>query len=679
MFKKKRLKQRAVQFRQWSNKRYAAFNSLKRVVKICTLALAYSIVSKPLAVSAQSADTTGTRIIELDEVTVQSTLIELKNAETGRSIEVIKGSQLQSLPVNSVDELLRYVPGIEGNSRNAFGTQTDFSIRGSNFNQVLVLIDGVKINDPLTAHFNSNIPLSPSEIYKIEIIRGPAAAEYGPDATGGVINIITKTFSPVKPSSKYEVDAKLFYGEQNVMNTQVGFSYNTEKFRLGGGFLTNKSDGQLLKTGLRSDFDINTYSFSGQVQITPKWSAAIRTSRDYRDFNAQRFYTALASDSAHETVTRNRQQLQIFRKTENSSTTIHAGYVNTKDNYLLRPSVKASENYTKLINLQINHNYIIKPGFVLLVGAMADQRSIESNNRGNHSLNHEGLLTGLSFQPLTSLTINTSIRGDYDESYGFNILPQAGISYKIINTLVLRASAGRSIRSADFTENYYNSLVVSPLAANSRLGNPYLEAEKAWSTDAGFDYNFLPGFLFSTTGFYRYSNNLIDYVKTQSSSIKNNSNLLDTSYMYATNISKLKTMGVETRLGIRKSITSKLNVEFIAGYTFLHSENEDSVVSLYISSHAKHLLSSELIVTYGPLSFAINGLYKQRNTQFSERLNVSLSKDYTVWNASMDLAIYKKIVLLSVMTTNIFDSKYSDVLGAEMPGRWIMGGVKIKL
>ena len=186
------LQRRLIQFRQWSNKHYGAFNSLRKIIKICTLALAYSILTKPLHLKAQGGELKDTSIYELDEVTVQSTLIDQKNAETGRSIEVINSSQLQAMPVTTIDELLRYIPGIEAKSRNAFGVQTDFSVRGNNFNQILVLIDGQKINEPLTAHFNSNIPLSPSEIEKIEIILGPAAAEYGPDATGGVINIITK-------------------------------------------------------------------------------------------------------------------------------------------------------------------------------------------------------------------------------------------------------------------------------------------------------------------------------------------------------------------------------------------------------------------------------------------------------------------------------------------------------
>ena len=67
-------------------------------------------------------------------------------------------------------------------------------LRGSTFNQTLVLLDGMRVNDPLTGHFSMYIPITISDIHQIEIIRGGASSIYGPDAVGGVINIVTKNF-----------------------------------------------------------------------------------------------------------------------------------------------------------------------------------------------------------------------------------------------------------------------------------------------------------------------------------------------------------------------------------------------------------------------------------------------------------------------------------------------------
>ena len=86
-------------------------------------------------------------------------------------------------------------PGVEVQSRGGFGVQGDIVMRGSTFTQVLILVNGMRLNDPLTGHFNSYIPVSMADIERIEILRGAASAMYGPDAVGGVINIISKTFS----------------------------------------------------------------------------------------------------------------------------------------------------------------------------------------------------------------------------------------------------------------------------------------------------------------------------------------------------------------------------------------------------------------------------------------------------------------------------------------------------
>ncbi|HRF24346.1 MAG TPA: TonB-dependent receptor plug domain-containing protein, partial [Chitinophagaceae bacterium] len=88
----------------------------------------------------------------------------------------------------------RYLPGVEVQQRGPQGSQSDIVLRGGTFQQVLVIIDGIKLNDPLTGHFNSYIPINTDEIERIEILKGAASAIYGSEAVGGVINIITKTF-----------------------------------------------------------------------------------------------------------------------------------------------------------------------------------------------------------------------------------------------------------------------------------------------------------------------------------------------------------------------------------------------------------------------------------------------------------------------------------------------------
>ncbi len=133
--------------------------------------------------------------LPIDTVYVKTAKVPTRTYETGRYVTIIKQEQITKQAQLSLDDILRYVPGVEVQSRNAFGAQGDLTMRGSTFTQVLVLVDGVRYNDPLTGHFNGYIPVPLVEMERIEVLRGPAAAVKGPDALGGVININTRTIA----------------------------------------------------------------------------------------------------------------------------------------------------------------------------------------------------------------------------------------------------------------------------------------------------------------------------------------------------------------------------------------------------------------------------------------------------------------------------------------------------
>jgi vitamin B12 transporter len=673
-------KLKQVFFRQWSNKKYAVYNSLRKTIKICTLVVAYSIIAKSVHVKAQGSDTTNSRILELDEVTVQSTLIELKNAETGRSIEIINGSQLQSVPVTTIDELLRYVPGVDAQQRGAFGAQTDFSLRGSNFNQVLILIDGQKINDPLTSHFNSNIPVSPSEIERIEIIKGPASTEYGPDATGGVINIITKTFSKNIQAEAFMTDAKVLLGQYHLINTDGGIFYGFDKFCLSGGFLLNKSDGNPLTSGLKNFFNINTFSLSGRIQLNLNWSLSYRYAKDYRDFNAQWFYTTYAGDKATEKIDRQRHQFQLTRNSVKSKTKIRISYINTDDRYLYKPGAAPNENSSNYTDFLATHEIKVSSFIATLIGATIQQRKVNSTDRGNHALAHHAGFATIFLKPVEKFNVNTGLRADFDQKYGSYLLPQAGLSYEISKKIVLRASAGYSIRTPDFTEGYSNNFRNDTLGSGSSVGNPNLTVEKSWSYETGCDLKLFKNSLFSLTGFYRKATGIIDYVWTDAPLIHVNSLIYKpgASFWFAQNNSLVNILGVESRISFRQKISSIASYKLTGGYTFIYKDENFDQPSRYASLTPKHLLNWAFEAELGPVTMGINGLYKFRKSQWNEAIQRYLKQSYAIWNSSIDVAVYKKNIFMSVDVTNIFNEDYSDFIGAEMPGRWISVGLQLK-
>ncbi|HEX8461036.1 MAG TPA: TonB-dependent receptor plug domain-containing protein, partial [Segetibacter sp.] len=220
---------------------------------------------------------------ELDPVTITATLQPVNASNTGRNITVIKGEQFAKLPVNSLDELLRYLPGIEVQARGPMGAQSDIVLRGGTFQQVLVIVDGIRINDPNTGHFNSYIPIAPGEIDRIEILKGASSAIYGSEAVGGVIQVITKSFAAKRGQQAKQVTAQVTGGQFGLFNAQAGGFYQSGNTAIAGGLITNNATGQQQR-GLTGFLHNTTASVSVNRFLSEHWTAAVRLAYDNRDF-----------------------------------------------------------------------------------------------------------------------------------------------------------------------------------------------------------------------------------------------------------------------------------------------------------------------------------------------------------------------------------------------------------
>ncbi len=620
--------------------------------------------------------------VVLQDVIIESSRLHSVSSETGRSIVVISGETILDYPIQSLDELLRYLPNIEVQSRGAFGSQADISIRGATFNQVLIMIDGVRLNDPLTGHFNHHIPILPIEIKQIEIIKGGASVFFGPDAVGGVINIITKTFSEDLNADGLNVLAQQQYGEEEFIYSALSGYYKKNNWKIGGGTIYNETDGQAISDSVNNFYKQNTYSLFANYKAN-KLSLALRSSYDIRLFNAQFFYTNSTFDLSQEEVSRFWNQAQVgYQYNSKNKGVLDIAYQQTTDSFAFNPAFPANEHTTQYLNFQYNHYMTFNENFQLTLGGQADSRKIESNDRGNNQNRHYGIYAIGQYKVSESLILNGALRLDKDESFGLEVLPYFNVAYKA-NKWLLRASGSRNIRSADFTERFISTNLAF-VSGGRNLGNPDLEAEKTWSFEAGFDrsLNNLP-IKFSFSAFYRNSDNLIDYVVTPASQISNNSNLdLTADYRYAQNIFNVSTIGLETQ--IQASWTwdnSKLDLNL--GYTLLHTDNSEDIVSTYISNHARNLITWNAIWKYKGVSVALNGLFKTRDVnaqeqEVAERIGRRLENYYTTTNIIIGYTFFKQLSL-TLQVNNLFNESYADVIGAQLPSRWIIGGIKFKL
>lgn len=614
---------------------------------------------------------------EMDPVTLTASLAPEKVSRTGRNIFVIKGERFNHLPVHSIDELLRYLPGMEVQARGPMGAQSDIVLRGGTFQQVLVILDGVRLNDANTGHFSSYIPIIPSEIDRIEVLKGASSSIYGSEAVGGVVHIITKTFAAKKTDQKkYNVGAQISAGDYNLFNVLAGVSATSNRTTVNTGLLLNNALGPQLR-GTRGYFNNHTASLSIGHHFNDKWHAAIRTAYDSRDFAAQNFYTNFVSDTAFEEVQTAWAQLQVSRRTESNTLRMNVGYKMLEDEYRFNSVSVPNNNKSYLLQALVTDEWRWRENLGMTLGTQFISKRIRSNDRGNHDVEQGALFAVMNYSP-GKFSLSPALRLDYNERAGWELVPQMNLSYHT-GKWQLRASGGKTIRDADFTErfNNYNKIFV----ASGRIGNPGLSAERSFSYEAGADYFAAGGLRFSGSFFQRFHSRLIDYVPTPYTEMPRKENLSPTgSYALAKNISEVTTTGAELDVQFSRQLGEEQQLWSTVGLVWLNSKSSDAVPSFYISSHARFLANFNLQYSVKRFTLGLNGLYKHRQPQASANpAIVPVSSDYFILNARLEMRLWQNRLAAFVQADNLFNRSYADLLGSRMPGRWFTGGVKISL
>lgn len=611
--------------------------------------------------------------IELDPVTVTASLSQKRSSETGRNITIIKGDRFKNLPVHSVDELLRYVPGIEIQARGPMGSQSDIVLRGGTFQQVLVILDGMRLNDPNTGHFNSYIPIAPAEIERIEVLKGASSAIHGADAVGGVIYIVTKSFAAKQNDDITKLNAGISAGEYGFLNAEAGFLYSKNNLSIGGGVLTNNADG-VQQRGTKGFFHNTTASVSANYHFNNKWNVAYRYAYDTRNFAAQNFYTTFLSDTAHEKVTSQWHQVKAAYQSEKQTFSIDAGIKKADDRYSYNKGSAPNSSISRLLQALLIYQRELTSSTVLVSGFNYQQKNIESNDRGDHTLFLASPFVNISQQIGKHFSIRPSAQWVFFKNIASEFVPQLDLSFKT-NEIQLRGSVGKTIRDADFTERYNN--YNKPLVTSGRIGNPMLKAERSVSYEAGADWFLQNKLKISATFFQRFHERLIDYSNTVYADMPRKDNLAPNgTYALAKNIAEVNTKGFETDFQYTHELPKQQFITATVGLVWLNSKSSDTIPSFYISSHAKFLSNFSIIYQCHNLTLSVNGLYKKRQQQSAAAINAKITPDYFILNAKAEYSFFRKSLSVFVQTDNIFNKQYSDLLGSVMPGRWAMGGIK---
>ena len=581
---------------------------------------------------------------DLDEVVVLSSKLDLPFSKNFRTVNIISSEDIKNSPVTNVSDLLQEITGIDVRRRGVGGVQGDLYIRGGGFDQTLLLVDGMKMDDAQTGHHTLNMILPLYLIERVEIIKGPAARIFGQNAFNGAINIVTKDLEGEKGTVHMKLN-ELSYGSFEQKNISLSTKITAENIKSLISYSGNRSDGYRHNT----DFKRNNYFVKTSFN-TNKSPVNIIASFNENKFGANGFY---ASPSATEQYEETQASLLGVTTTINSkklSITPRLYWRRGQDEYIYirdNPSVYRNLHKTNKVSAELSGSYFSKSG-ITGFGMDLSTVNISSNNLGEHKRTTVNFFADHTFQLFDEkLFISPGIALSYFSDMSFHSFPGIDLGYNVSSDFKIYSNIGKTYRIPTYTDLYYSD--------RTTVGNENLNPESATSTELGLKYN-SSNFKFSAALFNRSAKNIIDYVKSSENDL-----------WKAENIGSLTTKGYEFDISYSfKSSYDLSNVNSISiGYTNIRDNNyvTDINFSKYSLNSLKHHLISKLNLKY------IKNINHSIVYKYSERSDKS---NYSVLDSKI---MYKKGLYIYI--NNILDEIYSETNLVPMPGRSFLVGFNV--
>jgi iron complex outermembrane receptor protein len=565
----------------------------------------------------------------LGEVILTSERIEIPFSENSRTIQLISKEDIQRSTASNLAELLQQYAGIDVRRRGVEGMQADLYIRGGSFDQTLVLIDGIKTENPQTGHHTMNMMIPLENIERIEVIKGPAARVYGQNAFTGAINIVTKK----------QVETAL--------KGEVGFgSFNQQRYEVTGSINFDNSAHQLHYSNISSDgYRYNTDFKNQNVFLKSKWNTQgvpvdlIATFME-RNFGANGFYASPAAKDQYEETQASLIGLSSSFEKYNVVFKPKLYWTRGQDMYEFirdRPEIYRNLHITNKIGGAIDASYRSNIG-ITGIGLDLAKVSIASNNLGNHD---RTMVTGFLEHRFhffdDQLDLTPGIAATYFSDFGFHAFPGIDLGYKLKENFKVYGNMGYTYRIPTYTDLYYTS--------PTTIGNSDLEPESALTEEIGFKWN-SSRFFVDFAAFYRSADDLIDYVKEN-----------EDDPWQSQNIQNVSTLGLESTVDYRFSLLDYPQLMRF-GYAYLEDDikNSDFNFSQYSLNSMKHQVNISLESQF------INWLQQSIAFRFVERPDGS---NYQVVDAKLTGKI--KGVELSAAFNNIFSEEYTETNLVPMP------------
>ncbi len=578
------------------------------------------------------------RTVELADVVISENRLQTPFSESARSITIITREQIDNAPVQSINELLTYVAGVDIRQRGPAGVQADVSVRGGTFEQTLILINGVKVSDPQTGHHQLNLPLDRHAIERIEVLKGPAARIYGQNAFAGAINIITKV-----PEERAVIIGG-YGGGFTTFGGNVGWALPGERY---GQYLTLSHD---RSEGYRPNADYRiTNAFYQSYLNAGSGTFTLMGGHTRRAFGAGGFY--VPDSEEYEEVTTTFASVDYQAKLDRWTVQPRIYWRRNHDDYVFKrsdPGFFNNLHTTHTWGAELNTTRTSDWGLTGL-GAEFREEAIASTNLGDRSRSIAGFFVEHRFYFFDRLDVTPGVYLNWFSDYGWNWFPGIDASCEFGPAWRAFANVGRSFRIPTYTDLYYQG--------PTNIGNDQLRAEDALTYEGGVKY-FGANLWGQVSYFRRDASQLIDWVRTS-----------DDNPWQPRNFYNVAVQGLEA--GINFDFAADAWFKTLSlNYTYLDADLKDTegVQSRYALDNLNH----QLVLGADHKIWS-----KVRHNLRARYLDRATLPDYFI----LDSRVYYRTERFEVYieATNLTNTEYTETGYVTMPGRWVRAGVSLTL
>jgi vitamin B12 transporter len=443
-----------------------------------------------LASAEADEETKPSAEIEMDTLVVSATRSPERVSETAPAITVITGEELQRTQVPTVADALRQVPGLTVSESGSQGSVVSVLMRGADADQVLVLIDGIRVNSTTTGAFDFS-GLTPENIERVEVLRGWGGTLYGSEAVGGVIQIFTRQGSgPLRGSTEAS-------GGNAATDREVGeFSGQNGIFSYSGSASHIHTDGFKPEN---DDYENTVASGRLDADLVPDGTARVifrLGNSEFGNFFANNFLAAPDPNA--------RQKDQVdYTRAEwghalNPTLRYRIGFSYAREDEQFDNPADAAQT-TSLSSDFLSQTYTGDASATLssLGGALESTVGVEYEDQSGDAdstvedptfgssrtafNNSVGNVAGYTLHQLffddRRLVLTGGVRVDGNQRFGEAVSPSGGASYAVAATNTrLRVTYAQGFKAPSLNQLFFPG-----------FGNPNLDAEHSWEVNAGFD------------------------------------------------------------------------------------------------------------------------------------------------------------------------------------------------